>query len=74
MVVNVGLADAWLRGAAAVVAIVVAAVVNHLPILSLGFAVLGLLLMGTALTRFCPLYNALGLSTAGPHDAGRHHP
>lgn len=73
MVVNVGHADAWIRGAVAVVAIVLAAFVNHLPIVSLGLAVAALLLMGTALTRFCPLYGVLGISSAGPHHPTRRH-
>ncbi len=65
MLVNVGPVDARIRGALAVIALVVAALLNHMPVLSLTLAVVALVLMGTALTKYCPIYRVLGIDTAG---------
>ncbi len=63
MPANVSLVDAVARGVLGAVALVVAALLNHLPGVSLLLAVVALVLFGTALTRMCPLYRLLGIST-----------
>jgi predicted permease len=67
---NVGKADAWIRGALSVVFLVLAAVFSADPLISLVAALLALLLAATGLTRACPLYTLLGVSTS----ARRSHP
>ena len=66
METNVGPIDAWIRGVLALVALVLAAVFNEWPPVSLGAAVLALLLMGSALTKYCPMYRLLHISTSKP--------
>lgn len=61
---NVGRLDAWIRGVLAVVSLVVAVIFNHIPLLSLAAAALALVMVGTALTRSCPLYRMLDVGTA----------
>lgn len=73
MLINVGPVDARIRGALAVITLVVAALLNHMPVLSLTLAVVALVLMGTALTKYCPIYRVLGIDTAGPHHARKEH-
>jgi len=63
---NVGLVDAVARGLLGIVAIVAAALLNHLPVVSLPLATLALVLFATALTRMCPLYRLFGISTRVP--------
>ena len=62
---NVGRADACVRGGVAVLLFIVAAVFNRLPVVSLAAALVALVLMGTALTRNCPMYRALGIDSTG---------
>ncbi|HXF96034.1 MAG TPA: DUF2892 domain-containing protein [Gemmatimonadales bacterium] len=66
---NVGRADAALRLALGIGFLVVAALVNARPFLAIAAACLGLGLSGTGLTRFCPLYTVIGVST----DPKPHH-
>lgn len=61
---NVGRVDAWIRGVLAVGFLLIAVIFNEMPLLSLGAAVVALVLIGTALTRSCPLYRALDIVTA----------
>ncbi len=60
---NVGTLDAVVRFIVGVGLLVLALMLNGRPFLALGTAVVGLLLIGTAAARACPLYAALGLST-----------
>jgi len=62
--INVGNLDAIARGASAVLLLIVAAFMNHLPVLSLAVAILALFFGGTALTRQCPVYRLLDVSTS----------
>ncbi len=61
---NVGRTDAWIRGALGILLLIAAAVLNHTPVASLIAAFLGLVFLGTALTRSCPLYRLLGVDTS----------
>jgi hypothetical protein len=63
---NVGRADAGIRAVIGTGLLGLAAAFNARPFVALGAAALALLLLGTALTRSCPLYLALGLSTSRP--------
>jgi hypothetical protein len=67
---NVGRLDACIRGALAIVLFVVAVVFNRSPVISLAAALLALILMGTALTRSCPLYRALHVDSTTPKPQG----
>jgi hypothetical protein len=60
---NVGRLDAGVRIALGIGLLGLAAVVNARPFLSIAAALGALLIIGTGLTRFCPLYTALGLGT-----------
>ena len=63
---NVGTIDAGIRVTAGIGLLVVAAVLNTRPFLALAAAALATLILGTALTRSCPLYVALDISTCRP--------
>lgn len=69
---NVGRIDAWIRGALSIVFLVLAAVFSAQPLVSLVAALLALLLAATALTRSCPLYTILGMSTRARHSHPQH--
>lgn len=60
---NVGRMDAAIRVSLGLALLVTAAIVNARPFLAIAAALLGLLFLGTGLTRFCPLYTTVGLST-----------
>ncbi len=66
MYANVGTVDARLRVALGVIMILVAAVFNQNPVISLAAGLIALILFGTALIRFCPLYRLLHIDTC-PH-------
>ena len=67
---NVGRLDAGVRIALGIALLALAAAVNGRPFLSIAAALGALLIVGTGLTRFCPLYTTLGLSTgAKPRSA-----
>lgn len=61
---NVGSIDAAIRVTAGIAFLGLAAAFNARPFLAIAAALVGLLLIGTGLTRFCPLYTFLGVSTA----------
>jgi hypothetical protein len=61
---NVGAADAAVRWILAALFFVAAVVWNHLPLVALLAALLALIMAGSALTRVCPIYRLLGLSTS----------
>ncbi len=68
MLVNVGTADAWIRGTLAVACLVAAALFNGTLVVSLIAVLFGILCGGTALTHSCPLYRLLGLNTRPHHS------
>lgn len=63
---NVGRLDACIRGGLAIALFVVAIVFNRSPVISLAAALLALILMGTALTKSCPLYRILHFDSRTP--------
>ncbi len=65
---NVGTADAWIRGLAAVASLVIAAAFNDTFFISLVAVLLAILFGGTALTHTCPLYTLFGFSTRAHHS------
>lgn len=65
---NVGSADAVVRWILAALFYVAALVWNHIPWLALLSALLALVMAGTALTRVCPVYRLLGISTCKPEE------
>jgi hypothetical protein len=68
---NVGRVDAVLRWIVAMAAFTCSVAFNDRPVPSLGFALLGLIMAATALTRTCPLYDAVGINTTGQLPAAR---
>lgn len=60
---NVGRIDAAIRVSLGLALLVTAAIVNARPFLAIAAALLGLLFLGTGLTRFCPLYTVAGVSS-----------
>lgn len=60
---NVGTVDAAVRGLLGIVLLAAAAIFNQRPFLALGAAFLALVFLGTAITRVCPLYVLVGMST-----------
>ncbi len=69
---NVGSADAVVRWILAALFYIAALVWNHIPWLALLSALLALVMAATALTRVCPIYRLLGLSTC-KRDGGETH-
>ncbi len=67
MQVNVGRADAWVRGTIAAILLVLAVLFSGQLILSLGAAMVALILGGTALTHNCPFYTLFGIDTKTHH-------
>ena len=63
MIVNVGWLDATIRWTLAVGLFGVALVFRDTPILTLGSALVAMVLAGTAATRSCPFYTILGRGT-----------
>lgn len=70
MKANVGSLDATIRWTFAVVFFGMAIAFNSAPAIALVTALLALVMAGTALTKVCPLYTALGISTAGHGTPG----
>jgi hypothetical protein len=66
---NVGRKDALIRAAMAVVFLVMAALLNHIMLVSLVTVLLAILCGGTALTHTCPLYSLFGVSTRVPRSS-----
>lgn len=73
MEINVGRFDATLRTLLAVLALAFSLALTDYIALSLILAVVAILLVGTALTRKCPAYTLLGLSTC-PEPAAKPEP
>ena len=70
MKANVGSTDAVVRWIVAIAAFTLSIIFNASPLPSLGFALVGLVMAATALTRSCPIYRLLGLSTCPRQPAG----
>jgi hypothetical protein len=68
MLVNVGKADAWIRGVLAVAGLAIAALFNGTLVVSLIAVLFAILCGGTALTHSCPFYRLLGLNTRPHHS------
>lgn len=64
--INVGKKDQQLRLGAGVALLVVSWMINT-PLLML----LAIILVGTAVTRWCPAYSGMGKSTVEPGDSAR---
>ncbi|HEY6853560.1 MAG TPA: DUF2892 domain-containing protein [Gemmatimonadales bacterium] len=60
---NVGPVDAAVRALLGIVLLAAAAIFNQRPFLALGAAFLALIFLGTAVTRVCPLYVLVGMTT-----------
>jgi DUF2892 family protein len=60
---NVGTVDAVVRALLGIVLLAAAAIFNQRPFLAIGAAFLALVFLGTAVTRVCPLYVLVGMST-----------
>jgi hypothetical protein len=60
---NVGGVDAAVRALLGIVLLAAAAIFNQRPFLALGAGFLALVFLGTALTRVCPLYLLVEMST-----------
>lgn len=68
---NVGWRDAGLRGFAAGVLLLTSASIQDRPLVALAIGFLGVVLIGTALFRVCPLYTLLRLNTCSSEELGR---
>ena len=60
---NVGGTDAAVRALLGMILLAAAAIFNQRPFLALGAAFLALVFIGTAVTRVCPLYVLVGMTT-----------
>ena len=60
---NVGKRDAGARGFIGVVLLVNAVALRDRPLVALGVGFIGIIFLGTALFRMCPLYTALHIDT-----------
>lgn len=60
---NIGWRDAGIRSFAAGLLLVGSASIPERPLVALGLGFIGVLIIGTALFRVCPLYTLLGCST-----------
>jgi hypothetical protein len=66
---NVGNLDALIRAALALLLVAFGVLSHQAEIVSFAAVLLGIILMGTALTRECPVYRALHIGSRR-----RHHP
>jgi hypothetical protein len=66
---NVGWRDAGVRGFVGLVLLVVSASLQDRPLVALGLGFIGLIFIGTALFRICPLYTLLGMTTCRRYHA-----
>jgi len=60
---NVGWRDAGIRGFIGGLLLLNAAALQNRPLVSLGFGFIGLIFIGTALFRMCPLYTLLRINS-----------
>lgn len=68
---NVGPLDATMRWIGAALSFALAVAFHASPVIALSWALIALVMAGTALTRFCPLYRLLGISTCPRKSARR---
>lgn len=68
---NVGPVDAAIRWVLAAVFFAAALIWNDIPLVALLAALVALAMAGTALTRICPLYRVLGVSTCKRDEGSR---
>jgi hypothetical protein len=61
---NVGCRDARIRGLVAGVLLLISASLAGRPLVAVGLGFIGVVVLGTALFRVCPLYTLLRLSTS----------
>ena len=69
---NVSTVDSAIRWTLAAVFLAVSLAFNDRPLLTLLAAAAGLVMIGTALLRTCPLYALFGISTCRDAPAPRH--
>lgn len=62
---NVGWRDAGIRGFIGGALLVTAAALQDRPLLALGIGFIGLIFIGTALFRTCPVYTLFRMNSAG---------
>lgn len=60
---NVGWLDAGIRGFVGLLLLVTSATLRDRPFLALGIGFIGLIFVGTALFRVCPLYTLLRINS-----------
>jgi hypothetical protein len=60
---NVGLRDAGIRGLLGGSSLLASAALQDRPFIALGVGFIGLIFIGTALFRMCPLYTMLRIKT-----------
>lgn len=60
---NVGRRDAGVRGVVGGALLLTSAVLQDRPLIALGVGFIGLIFIGTALFRMCPLYTLLRLNS-----------
>jgi DUF2892 family protein len=60
---NVGCRDARIRGLAAGLLLLISASLPERPLVAVGLGFIGVVIIGTALFRVCPLYTIFGFST-----------
>ncbi len=69
---NVGWRDAGIRGFMGLALLMISTTFQDRPLVALGIGFLALILLGTALSRSCPLYRLLGIDghPRPPHPSG----
>jgi Protein of unknown function (DUF2892) len=60
---NVGVRDARVRGFVGIVLLLNSAAMQDRPLVALAVGFIGLIFLGTALFRMCPLYTLFGISS-----------
>jgi Protein of unknown function (DUF2892) len=65
---NVGWRDAGVRAFVAGLLLLTSASIPEHPLLALGVGFIGLIFIGTALFRVCPLYTLLRIDTCSPTE------
>lgn len=60
---NVGTRDARVRGFVGIVLLLNSAALQNRPLLALAVGFIGLIFIGTALFRMCPLYTLFGINS-----------
>jgi hypothetical protein len=60
---NVGWRDAGVRGFIGSVLLLNSAMLQHRPLVALGIGFMGLIFIGTALFRMCPIYTLLRINS-----------